>query len=71
MHMEGDGDELEDPGCLPRLLENVQSVHVVSSYFTHVLTRHGMYSRAAFISLSASNCVYSRAASIRGNTVGT
>ena len=69
--MEGDGNELKDPGCFPRLLENVQSVHVVSSYFTHILTSRGVYSRVAFISLSASNCVYSRAASIRGNTVGT
>ena len=32
------------------------------SYFAHVLIRRGVYSRAAFISLSASNC----AAFIRG-----
>ena len=31
--------------------------NVVSSYFAHVLTCRGVYSRAAFISLSASNCV--------------
>ena len=56
----------------------------LSSYFAQVLTRRGVYSRAAFISHSASNCaafirgrrlfeggVYSRAASIRGNTVYT
>ena len=29
------GDELEDSDCIPRLLEDVQSVHVVSSYFAH------------------------------------
>ena len=41
--MEGDDDELEDSECLSRLLEDVQSVHVVSSYSAHVLTRHGVY----------------------------
>ena len=38
--MEGDDDELE---TFLRLLEDVQSVHVVSSYFAHVLTCHGVY----------------------------
>ena len=41
--MEGDDNELEDSDCLPRLLEDVQSVHVVSSYSAHMLTRHGVY----------------------------
>ena len=27
--MEGDDNELDDSDCLPRLLEDVQSVHVV------------------------------------------
>ena len=57
-----------------------------STLYRHTLrmTRRGVYSRAAFISLSASKCaafirgrrlfeggVYSRAASIRRNTVDT
>ena len=42
----------DDSDCLPRLLE---CCIYVSSYFAHVLTRRGVYSRAAFISLSASN----------------
>ena len=46
--MEGDDDELEDSDC--------RKTYVVSSYFAHVLTRRGVYSRAAFISLSAFNC---------------
>ena len=49
--MEGDEDELEDLDCLPRLLEDVQSVR----HTLRMLTRRGAYSRAAFISLSASN----------------
>ena len=55
--MEGDDD---DSDCLPRL--NVGMLQLQSSYFAHVLTRRGVYSRAAFISLSTSNC----AAFIRG-----
>ena len=30
--MEGGDDELEDSDCLPRLFEDVQSVHVVYTY---------------------------------------
>ena len=64
----GDDDELGDSVCLPRL--RTQSGHTYvyvlrhRSYFAHVhlLTRRGVYSRAAFISLSASDC----AAFIRG-----
>ena len=50
--MEGDDDKLEDSNCLPRLLEDVQIVHIVLSYFARMLTRRGVYSRAAFISLN-------------------
>ena len=48
--MEGDDDELEDSDCLPRVRTKCPSCIV---YFAHVLTRRGVYSRAAFISLSA------------------
>ena len=51
------GGDDDDSDCLSRLLEDVQSVHVVSSYFAHVLTHRGIYSREAFISLSTSNSV--------------
>ena len=44
--MEGDDDELEDS---PQQLDDVKSVHTVSSYFAHVLTRHDIYLRAASI----------------------
>ena len=59
-----DGNELEDPGCLLRQLEDAAPVvrSVTSLYFTQMQIRRGVYSRAAFISLSASNC----AALIRG-----
>ena len=64
--MEGDDDELGDSDCLPRLRTKWPRTYVyvlrLSSYFAHVLTRRGIYSRAAFISLSTSNC----AAFIRG-----
>ena len=59
--MEGDDDELE---TFLRLLEDVQSVHVVSSYFAHVLTCHGVY----FTQRLQLCGICSRAASIRGNT---
>ena len=57
----GDDDELRDSDCLQRPCTYVYVLRL-SSYFAHVLTRRGVYSRAAFISLSASNC----AAFIRG-----
>ena len=59
-----DGNELEDPGCLLRQLEDAAPVvrSVTSLYFTQMQIRRGVYSRAAFISLSAFNC----AALIRG-----
>ena len=60
-----DGNELEDPGCLLRQLEDAAAPvvrSVTSLYFTQMQIRRGVYSRAAFISLSASNC----AALIRG-----
>ena len=62
--MEGDDDELGDSDRLSRLRTKWPRtyVFVVSSYFAHVLTCRGIYSRVAFISLSASNC----AAFIRG-----
>ena len=64
--MEGDDDKLGDSDCLPRLRTKWPRTYVyvleTRSYFAHVLTRRGVYSRAAFISLSASNC----AAFIRG-----
>ena len=59
--MEGEDDELEDSDCIPRLLEDVQSVHVVSSYFAHANQPRRLF-EGAFISLSASNS----AAFIRG-----
>ena len=61
--MEGDDDELGNSDCLPRLRAKWSRTYIrLSSYFAHVLIRRGVYSRAAFISLSASNC----AAFIRG-----
>ena len=47
--------------CLPRLRTNAKCP-CCTSYFAHVLICRGVYSRAVFISLSASNC----AAFIRG-----
>ena len=60
--MEGDDDELEDSDCLPQLLDRSDHVVSISSYFAHVLTSRGIYSRTVYISLSSSN----RAAFIRG-----
>ena len=69
--MEGDDDELGDSDCLPRLRTKWPRTYVyvlcLSSYFVHVLTHRGVYSRAAFISLSASNC----AAFIQGRRLFT
>ena len=56
MDMEGDDAELKNSDCLPRLdcwktYNKVSTLYVyVSSYFAHVITRRGIYSRAAFIS---------------------
>ena len=58
--MEGDDDELEDSDCLPRLLEDIQSVNIMHSnppqplfeggiYFTQRLQVCGIYSRAVSI----------------------
>ena len=54
--MEGGDDEFEDSDCLPRLLEELETYKVSTLYRYTLLTRHGIYSRAEFISLSASNC---------------
>ena len=62
---EDDGEEDAFAGCTWRGMTTTQTVgrrtkcpdvHVVSSYIAHVLIRRGIYLRAAFISLSASNC---------------
>ena len=54
---EGDDDELKETVFYARLLEDVQSTKCPRmSYFVHVLTRRGIFSRAASISLSTSNC---------------
>ena len=64
------GDELEDSDCIPRLLEDVQSVHVVSSYFAHANPpRRLFHSAPPIVRRLFEGGVYSRAASIRGNTV--
>ena len=53
--MEGDEDELED---LDDCWKTYKVFHVASlhRHTLRMLTRCGVYSRAAFISLSASNC---------------
>ena len=65
-------NELEDSDCLPRLLEDVQSVHVVSSYFAHVLAsaafirgRRLFHSAPPIVRHLFKGGVYLRVASIR------
>ena len=61
------GDELEDSDCIPRLLEDVQSVHVVSSYFAHANPPRRLFEGGGYFTQRLQLCgVYSRAASIRG-----
>ena len=59
--MEGDEDELEDSDSIPRLLEDVQSVHVVSSYFVHANPpRHLFHSAPPIVRRLFEGGVYSR-----------
>ena len=58
--MEGDDDELKDSDCLPRLLGRCTKCPRMlyrQTLRTYMLARCGVSFRAAFISLSTSNCV--------------
>ena len=60
--MEGEDDELEDSDCIPRLLEDVQSVHVVSSYFAHANQPRRLFEGGVYFTQRLQFCgVYSRA----------
>ena len=64
---DGDDDELEDSDCIPRLLEDVQSVHVVSSYFVHANLPRRLFEGGVYFTQRLQLCgVYSMAVSFRG-----
>ena len=71
--MEGDDDEIEHSDCHPRLLEDVQSVHVV--YVIAILCARAnlprrLFESGIYFTQHLQLCgVYSRVASISGNTV--
>ena len=73
--MEGDDDELEDLDCLPRLLEDVQSVPrcivILCAAAAFIRGRRLFHSAPPIVRRLFEGGVYSRAASIRGNTVVT